>query len=264
MTQAAAMVDTPTQDSFFNGKFAVLQTNNGGHRAGLDALLLSACVSQDFTGRLADFGAGSGVAGIAVACRSFTAEVDLIERNEEIATLASRSLKLPINRKMHGRIKVLKADVSLSGREREDAGLANITYDMVVMNPPFNNRAHRPSPIMARQEAHIMGEGGLDPWLRSAAATLKGNSGVALIYRPSGFGQVLAAFQGRFGSASIIPVYPKEGEEANRILILARKGGRGPVSILPGFIVHEKDGQFTERAQEIFAGDAVLPQIGNA
>ncbi len=107
-----------------------------------------------------------------------------------------------------------------------------------------------------------MGEGGLDPWLRSAAATLKGNGRVALIYRPSSLGQVLAAFQGRFGSASIIPVYPKEGEEANRILVLARKGGRGPISILPGFVVHEKDGRFTERAEEIFAGNAVLPQIG--
>ena len=251
----------PTQDGFFNGKFEVLQQNNGGHRAGLDGLLLSACVPLDFSGRLADFGAGSGVAGIGVACRNFAVEVDLVERDPDIATLALRSLKLPANRKTFGRVKVISADVSLSGKYREDAGLASGTYDMVIMNPPFNDPSHRPSPVKIRQVAHIMGEGGLDPWLRSAAATLKGSGTIAMIHRPAGIGQILAAFQGRFGAARIIPVYSKKGEAANRILVLAKKGARGPFSILPGFVVHEEDGSFTEKATEIFAGDAVLPQI---
>ncbi len=251
----------PTQDGFFNGKFEVLQQNNGGHRAGLDALLLSACVSADFTGRLADFGAGAGVAGLAVSCRNFASEVDLVERDADLAALAERTLKLPANRKTFGRVRVLCADVSFSGRLREDAGLANSTYDMVIMNPPFNDRSHRPSPVKLRQDAHVMGEGGLDPWLRSAAATLKGSGRVAMIYRPAGLGQILAAFQGRFGSALLIPIHSCHGEEASRILVLARKGARGAMSIAPGFVVHENNGSFTEAANAIFAGEAVLPQI---
>lgn len=247
-----------TQDAFFNGKFEIIQANDGGHRAGLDALLLSACVPDQFTGKLADFGSGSGASGIAVACRNFAAEIDLIERNAEIAALALRSLKLPANRKLHGRIKVICADVTLSGRQRVDAGLANGYYDWVIMNPPFNDPSHRPSPIVTRREAHMMGEGGLDPWLRSASATLKASGNVALIYRPSGLGQILAAFQGRFGGAKIIPIYPKQNEPANRILVIASKGARAAASILPGFVVHEVDGTFTKKASDIFAGDSVL------
>ncbi len=247
-----------TQDAFFNGRFELIQPNDGSHRAGLDALLLSACVPIEFTGRLADFGAGSGAAGIGVACRNFAAEVDLVERNTQMATLASRSLKLPANRKLHGRIRVICADVALSGRQRENAGLANGIYDWVIMNPPFNDPSHRLSPISTRREAHVMGEGGIDPWLRSAAATLRSTGQVAIIYRPSGLGQILAAFQGRFGAARIIPIYPKKSEPANRILVLANKGAKGAASIMPGFVVHESDGSFTDTAASIFAGETVL------
>jgi tRNA1(Val) A37 N6-methylase TrmN6 len=253
----------PTRDGFFNGKFEVLQPADGGHRAGLDALLLSACVPVNFTGRVADFGAGAGVAGMAVACRSFTAEVKLVERDANMADLAERSLKLPLNSRFCNRVSVICADILLSGKEREEAGLANSTYDHIVMNPPFNDPSHRPSPVLVRQEAHIMGEGGLDPWLRTAAATLKSNGRLALIFRPSGLGQILAAFQGRFGAAQIIPVHPKQNKEANRILVLATKGARGAVSILPGFVVHEEDGAFTQEADAIFCGDAVLPQLSS-
>ena len=247
-----------TQDAFFNGKFEIIQPNNGGHRAGLDALLLSACVPIDFSGRLADFGAGAGAAGFAIASRCFAANIDLVERDTDIAALAKRSQKLPANRKMHGRLNVICTDVTLSGKEREDAGLANGIYDWVIMNPPFNDPSHRPSPILTRKDAHVMGEGGLDPWLRSAAATLRSTGKVAMIFRPSGIGLILAAFQGRFGAAQIIPVHPKSNQPANRILVLAEKGARGATSILPGFVVHQEDGTFTSEAAEIFSGERVL------
>jgi tRNA1(Val) A37 N6-methylase TrmN6 len=247
-----------TQDAFFSGKFEIIQPNNGGHRAGLDALLLSASIPIDFSGRLADFGAGAGAAGFAIASRCFAANIDLVERDSDIAALAKRSQKLPANRKMHGRLNVICADVTLTGKQREDAGLANGVYDWVIMNPPFNDPSHRPSPILTRKDAHVMGEGGLDPWLRSAAATLRSTGKVAMIFRPSGIGLILAAFQGRFGAAQIIPVHPKANEPANRILVLAEKGARGATSILPGFIVHQEDGTFTSEAAEIFSGERVL------
>ncbi len=247
-----------TQDAFFNGKFELIQQNDGSHRAGLDALLLSACIPFDFAGRLADFGAGAGAAGIAVACRSFAAEVDLIEHDADITALAARTLKLPANRKMYGRVKILCADVTLSGKAREDAGLANGAYDWVIMNPPFNDPSHRPSPVLSRKDAHVMGIGGLDPWLRSAAATLRSTGKVAMIFRPSGIGLILAAFQGRFGSARIIPVHPKAGAPANRILVLADKGAKGATSIHPGFVVHQESGEFTSEAEEVFSGERVL------
>jgi tRNA1(Val) A37 N6-methylase TrmN6 len=94
--------------------------------------------------------------------------------------------------------------------------------------------------------------------LRSAAATLKSTGKVAMIFRPSGIGLILAAFQGRFGAARIIPIHPKSTEPANRILVLADKGTKGATSILPGFIVHQENGTFIQEAAEIFSGDRVL------
>ena len=261
MNRISAVREQPpvtTQDAFFNGGFEIIQPNDGSHRAGLDALLLSACVPTDFTGRLADFGAGAGAAGIAVAYRNFAANIDLVERDANITTLAARSLKLPANRKMHGRVNIICTDVTLSGKEREDSGLATGAYDWVIMNPPFNDPSHRPSPVLSRKDAHVMGEGGLDPWLRSAAATLRSTGKVAMIFRPSGIGLILAAFQGRFGTARIMPIHPKINEPANRILVIADKGAKGATSILPGFVVHQENGAFTDEAAEIFSGERVL------
>ncbi len=250
-----------TRDGFFNGGFEVLQPDDGSHRAGLDALLLSACVPVDFSGSLADFGAGAGVAGMAVAWRSKQAMIDLVEYDADMAELAASSQRLSANRGLHGRISVICTDITLSGRERENAGLANGTYDRVIMNPPFNDPSHRPSPNADRRDAHIMGSGGLDPWFRSAAATLKTSGKLALIFRPSGLGVILASFQGRFGATKIIPVHPRQNEPANRILVLATKGARGAVSILPGFVVHQQDGSFTPLATQIFKGNSVLPHL---
>ena len=103
-----------------------------------------------------------------------------------------------------------------------------------------------------------MGIGGLDPWLRSAAAAIRGNGKVAMIFRPSGIGLILAAFQGRFGSARIIPIHPRIGEAANRILVIADKGAKGATSIHPGFVVHEENGEFTSEAEEVFSGERVF------
>ncbi len=252
---------TTTRDGFFKGKFEIYQPQSGGHRAGLDAILLSATVPTGFSGLIADFGAGAGAAGIAIASRISMAKVDLVERDMELAALASRSLGLPANIRLRGRVAVIQTDVTLSGTQREEAGLNSAKYDMVIINPPFNDPTHRPSPKPARQEAHVMGEGGLDPWLRSAAAVTKGRGQVALIHRPTALGQILAAFQGRFGATRIIPVHPKKDEAANRILVLAIRGAKAPASILPGFVVHEDDGSYTRHAAAILAGETVLPHI---
>lgn len=262
-TLVAGPVARISQDAFLGGKFEVLQPADGRHRSGMDALLLSACVPFDFVGKLADFGAGAGVAGMAIAIRNFAVEIDLVEKDSVMAALAKRSQKLPVNRKLYSRIRVVNADVTLTGKERLESGIANNVYNFVIMNPPFNNPSHRPSPVIQRQEAHIMGEGGLDSWLRTAAASLQNTGKVALVFRPSGLGQVLAGFQGRFGSTRIIPVHPKPDSAANRILVVATKGDRGEVSILPGFTVHNDDGSFTDIAAKVFSGDAVLPQLQN-
>ncbi len=78
--------DAVTKDGFLDNAFYVLQPAKGGHRAGLDAVLLAACVDAPAGTRIADFGAGCGVAGMAVASRLQGVTVDLVERDQQIWT----------------------------------------------------------------------------------------------------------------------------------------------------------------------------------
>jgi len=162
MAEASAFAsDTPahTVDAFHRGRFWLVQPRTG-HRAGMDAMMLAAAVPSAFAGRLADFGAGAGAAGLAVLSRCPEAQVVLVERSTEMAGFAATTLTHPGNAHLGNRASVLTADVTLSGRARTQAGLADNSFDFVIMNPPFNaarDRATRPVagvvPIVRRPEA---------------------------------------------------------------------------------------------------------------
>jgi tRNA1(Val) A37 N6-methylase TrmN6 len=64
-----------TEDAFLGGQLRVRQLKSG-HRAGHDAVLLAAATPARPGDRVADLGAGVGVAGLAVARR--VAGIDLV------------------------------------------------------------------------------------------------------------------------------------------------------------------------------------------
>ena len=88
--------DAPSIDAFHRGRFVLVQPKNG-HRAGLDAMLLAASAPKDFSGRLADLGAGAGAAGLAVAARCPQANIVLVEREDEMLHHAQLTLAHPAN-----------------------------------------------------------------------------------------------------------------------------------------------------------------------
>ena len=130
-----------TVDAFHRGRFFLVQPAAGGHRAGMDAMMLAASVPTAFAGRLADFGAGAGAAGFAVLSRCAGAGAVLVERSPEMVAFAELTLAHPHNTALQGRATVLKADVTLAGRARVAAGLADNAFDFVIMNPPFARQA---------------------------------------------------------------------------------------------------------------------------
>jgi galactokinase len=62
-----------------------------------------------------------------------------------------------------------------------------------------------------------------------------------------------------FGAVELLPLWPRAGIAAKRVLLRARKGARGPAKILPGLVLHEADGRFTPAAEAILRDAA---QIG--
>lgn len=246
-------------DAFHRGRFFLVQPAQGGHRAGMDAMMLAASVPSAFSGRLADFGAGAGAAALAVLARCPKAGAALVERSEEMAAFADATLTHPGNAHLGDRASVLRADVTLTGRARQAAGLSDRSFDFVIMNPPFNASHDRATPNALKREAHVMDDGLFEAWLRSAAAVLKPRGGLAIIARPDQLRPVLDALSSRFGNAEIMAVHPRPEAAAIRIVVRAMRGARGKLSIVPPLVLHEAMGNaFSPRADLIGNGLASL------
>ncbi|MEX3007910.1 tRNA1(Val) (adenine(37)-N6)-methyltransferase [Hoeflea sp. TYP-13] len=253
--------ETPqaTIDAFHRGRFHLVQPRGKGHRAGLDAMLLASLVSDDAHGKLADFGAGAGAAGIAVASRSPELDVVLVERSVEMSGFARRSIDLEHNAEFADRVSLLVADVTLKGRQRAAAGLTDSCFDHVIMNPPFNSSADRTTPDALRAEAHAMPEHMFEHWIRSACAVCKPGGQLSLIARPQSLRDILQACDGRFGGLQVTPVHPRPGEDAIRILFTGIKGNRARLSFRTPLFVHDSDGRaFSARMNDLNNGRAFV------
>lgn len=256
----ALAADTPAHsvDAFHRGRFWLVQPRHG-HRAGMDAMMLAAAVPPGFSGRLADFGAGAGGAALAVLSRSPQARAVLVERSPEMASFAAATLAHPGNAHLGDRASVLTADVTLTGRSRGAAGLADNSFDFVIMNPPFNASDDRATPDALRREAHVLEDGLFERWIRSAAAVVKPRGRLAAIARPEQLVAILDAMEDRFGDAEMLCVHPRPEAAAIRIVVRATLGARGKLSIRPPLILHGTSGNGpTERTEMINNGLASL------
>ena len=257
MNETAAE-DEVTLDAFHRGAFWLVQPARRGHRAGVDAMMLAAAVPGSFAGRLADLGSGAGAAGLAVAARCPGSTVTLIDRSPEMLDYARRSLALEENEGLRQRASILEADVTLTGKERSAAGLEDRSFDFAIMNPPFNAGVDRATPDALKRLAHVMDDDLFERWIRTAAAIVKPRGGLALIARPGSLHAILMAMAGRFGSAEIMPIHPREDAAAIRIVVRARAGARGGISLRPPLFLHGRGDSFTARADDINNGRASL------
>jgi tRNA1(Val) A37 N6-methylase TrmN6 len=154
---------------------------------------------------------------------------------------------------------VINANVTSPAKALNAAGLRRESYDQIIANPPFHAEgAVRPAPDAARAAAHVMGGKGLADWVRFFAAVAAPNALLTLIHQPDCLGELLGLLDGSFGDVAVFPLFPKKGEPATRIIVQAKKGSRAGLSLLPGLVVHEEDGRYTEAAEAVLRGGEAL------
>jgi tRNA1(Val) A37 N6-methylase TrmN6 len=254
-----------TIDAFHFGGFHIVQPSGRGHRAGMDAMLLAAMVVAERPIHVADLGAGAGAAGMGVAARLHEARVLLVEKSAEMADYARKSMALPENAAIAGRLSLLEADVTLSGRARVAAGLVDDAFDHVIMNPPFNHADDRRAPDALKAEAHAMNGDLFEQWVRTAGAILKPGGQMSLIARPESIVAIIAACGRRFGGVEVTLVHPREGENAIRVLVSAIKGSRArPVFRSPLFMHAEGSHRFLPFVDDLNNGRRGYPRLGRS
>ncbi len=233
-----------TFDAFLGDGLTICQPETG-YRAGIDAVLLAACIPAMAGAapcRVLDVGAGVGTVGLAVASRIASATVVLFERESELTTLA----RINVGRNgLADRVRVFEAEVGASAEVLSAAGLWPDSFDRVVANPPYFAHGRGTSaadPLKAASNA--MPDGALDDWLRFMARMAKPGGEATVIHTATALGDALAAFEDRFGGLRILPIHPFADQPANRIIIRGVKGSRAPMSLLPPLVLHDRSGGY--------------------
>lgn len=255
--------DARTRDGFLDRRLTIAQPAEGGHRAGLDAVLLAAALGSDTRGTVIDLGAGAGVAGLSVAARCPAADVMLVESDPATAALALDNAAE--NRAAVGdRVRVVEADVTAGAAVHDAAGLVRHGASHVIMNPPFHPRDRmRPSPSLARAGAHALEPDDLSLWFRAAARLLDPRGTLTVIFRADELPRLIAAVGGRFGSLAVLPVHPRPTAAASRVILKGRPQGRAPLRLLPAFVLHGPGETWTDAADAVLRGaDLTVPWWG--
>ncbi len=235
-----------SHDAFLCGKLHLWQPVTG-YRAATDAVLLAAACPAEAGQSVLDLGCGVGAASLCLATRVQGLHLAGLEVQPEYADLARR------NAAENGfEMQVETGDLVAMPRPlRRD-------FDHVIANPPYYPKGGTPSPDAGRATALQVGDVPLGDWVQAAAKRLAPRGWLTLICGADGLPEVLAAMGDKLGSAAVLPLTAREGRPALRIILRARKTGRGAFRLLAPFVIHAGDTHDGDRESYTAAANAVL------
>jgi tRNA1Val (adenine37-N6)-methyltransferase len=228
-----------TEDRFLGGQ-VILRQPVAGFRSGLDAVMLAAAVPAKPGERALELGAGAGAASLCVAARVPDCDITGVELDTALVTLANSNAAA---NHMTGRVHFAQSDALDPPRALRGS------FDHVFCNPPFHEGER--SPDGARALA-LQDDGKLGDWLRAAMKRTASKGTLTIILRADRLGDALNALPHR--GTSVLPLWPRRGEAAKRVIVQVRKSARTPLMFLHGFALHEEDGRYTPEADAILRG----------
>lgn len=224
-------------------KVRLLQPEGGGFRTSLDSVMLAAACPARPGETVCDAGCGVGGASFCLLWRVAGLHLTGIEWETGYIDLARKNVAL---NPFAGKIDFVEADI----RSYHPAQ----PFDHVIINPPYLEAGrHTPSPDEMRAQAlgHQDETLSLEDWITAAHRLVKSLGTVTLIYPAHGTDRIIRALGKRFGAVEIIPLWPRDGSEAKRVIIRAIKDRQTPARILPGVVLHEESGCYTDNANRI-------------
>jgi len=195
--------------------------------------------------RIADLCSGNAVVSLILSQRTLS-DIDAVEIQENLYDLAVKSVNY---NKLEERIFVFNDDI-------KNFSLKHLNcYDLVVCNPPYfkvNNGSKMnlsKEKMIARHEIMI----NLREVCLCAKRILKDNGNLAIVHRSERLMDILYEMrENNIEPKKIRFVCPKEGADANTVLIEGVLNGKKGLIVNSTLISHELNGDYTKQIKKYF------------
>jgi len=225
----------------------IIYQNGDWFSFSLDSVLLANFVSINYTDKkIIDFCTGNAPIPMLLSYRTKN-EIIGVELQKEIYDLGVKSIK---ENNLDERIKIINEDVkNLNDIYESDS------FDIITCNPPYfktkNELLLNDNNIktIARHEVML----NLEDVFSVAKKILKNGKKIALVHRPDRLIEIIDVMKKYgFEPKRIKLCYPKEGLDANILLIEAVKNGKSGLKIESPLIIHNDDGSYTYEVRKMF------------
>ena len=216
----------------------------------LDSVLLANFVNIKLTDKkIIDLCSGNGPVPMLMSFRT-KARIFGVELQKYIYELGLDSIR---ENNLDKQIEFINEDV-----KKLDEMFPENSFDVVTCNPPYfkylsdslvsENRGK----AIARHEVEI----NLEEIIRISSYLVKNGGTFAMVHRPERLIEIINCLNKYgFEPKRMQLGYPKSGKEANILLIEAVKNGKTGLKILSPLIIHEENGDYTQKIRKMFGSE---------
>ena len=199
---------------------------------------------------IVDLCTGNAPVPLFLSLRSKNAQIIGVEIQDKSYDLATRNVAV---NNLEDRITIVQGD--LKGIHEK---IGKFAHDVVTCNPPYfkvnpdSNLNKNDYLTIARHEVLAT----LDDVVKEASLLLKHGGRFAMVHRPDRFLDILAKMQQhRLAPKRVQFIYPKDGKEANILLIEGIKDGKtAGFKVLPPIFTYDQNGEYTPIIKEKLYG----------
>ena len=230
-----------SKNKILGGSISLFQPKKG-FRVSIDSILL--CSSIKRYSNCMEFGTGSGVILVCLSKKYPNSNIIGVEKNIELVELAKKNL---LENKINNKNTLVICNDILKKPFLKNY---NNTLDRVIMNPPYfkiNNviKSDNKLKASARYEDNI------NQWFLAAYKKLKPKGYMNFVFRSENLDLILSKLYNSWGDIKIFPLWPKAKVKSKLMIMQARKNANSGVQILPGLILHNNNGTYTEECNSI-------------
>lgn len=234
------------EEIFVLGKTVRLLQPEGGFRTALDSVMVAAACPAQPGERVLDLGCGVGSASFCLKQRVANLFITGIDIQGEYIDLAQQNKTINNDT---DRCEFIIGDIRTFRFSLPDQRVMH-----VLCNPPFLEAGtYLPAidPGRATALGHADDTLDLTHWIDCAFHNLKNGGMITMIHRADAVDKIVRGLGKKFGQIEIIPLWPRIGVAAKRVIIRAVKDSHAPAKLHPGLVLHNSDGSYTVAAEDI-------------